>query len=558
LSKATRKSGSKKSTRSKAPVRSGSGKTRRKRKDGSNGKANGKRKGVRLKQSTEVDVDPVELKVHVVEEDEPDGDVQLTGRDNHIDDPVRIYLMQMGEIPLLTRSQEIIAAKRIERTRNRFRHGTLATDYILNAAIGLLEKVRSGRMRLDRTVEVSVTNVRHKRHLMALLEPNLRTLQHLLKRNQEDFAVALSKNYKMRQRRAAWKSLVCRRNKAVRLVEELGLRTQRLHPLLDRIKEISQRMDSLSQQLTNARRDRLPADSVVKIRRELRYLMRITLESPSTLRRKVAKILQFQQEYDAAKRNLSAGNLRLVVSIAKRYRNRGMSFLDLIQEGNTGLMRAVDKFEHARGYKFSTYATWWIRQAITRAIADQSRTIRVPVHMIETMSRVRSVTRSLFQTNGSEPDIEETARAAGLSLEETRCVLQISRQPLSLDQPVGDHDDSYFGEFLQDYREDDPLFDMNRDLLRSRIADVLAALNYREREIIRLRYGLADGYAYTLEEVGKIFSVTRERVRQIEAKAVRKLQHPIRAKKLSSFVDDRAVMAPINAKAPDDTTLETA
>jgi RNA polymerase primary sigma factor len=246
---------------------------------------------------------------------------------------------------------------------------------------------------------------------------------------------------------------------------------------------------------------------------------------------------QLLSEYEAAKRGLSAGNLRLVVSIAKRYRNRGLSFLDLIQEGNTGLMRAVDKFEYARGYKFSTYATWWIRQAITRAIADQSRTIRVPVHMIETMSRVRSVSRQLLQQRGVEPSVEDTAEAAGLSIEETACVLRMTRQPLSLDQPVGDHDDTFFGEFLEDYREDDPLYGMNQEMLKRRIADVLDALDYREREIIRLRYGLADGYAYTLEEVGKIFSVTRERVRQIETKAVRSLQHPVRAKKLANFVD---------------------
>jgi RNA polymerase primary sigma factor len=268
--------------------------------------------------------------------------------------------------------------------------------------------------------------------------------------------------------------------------------------------------------------------------------MRIAYESPSTLRRRIARIGGYQHQYDAAKRGLSAGNLRLVVSIAKRYRNRGLSFLDLIQEGNTGLMRAVDKFEHARGYKFSTYATWWIRQAITRAIADQSRTIRVPVHMIEAMGKVRHVTQRLTQQRGFEPSIEETASAAGLSVDEARCVIKMSRPPLSLDQPVGDHDDSYFGEFLEDYREDDPLYEMNQDLLKQRIADVLGALNYREREIVRLRYGLADGYAYTLEEVGKIFSVTRERVRQIEAKAVRKLQHPVRSRKLSGFLDHQA------------------
>jgi RNA polymerase primary sigma factor len=469
--------------------------------------------------------------------DEIEELAEATGGDDHIDDPVRIYLMQMGEIPLLNRKEEIKAARRIERTRTRFRHSMLATDHILQAAISLLEKVRDGRLRLDRTVEVSVTNIRGKKHILGLLDPNLRTLQHLLEQNRADFCVAISRSRTARERHAAWRRLVCRRNKAVRLVEELGLRTQRLQPLLDTLKQISHRMDVLSEELTQLRRTRNVTDRVAEIRKELRYLMRVTLESPSTLHRRIARTEQLQHDYDAAKRTLSAGNLRLVVSIAKRYRNRGLSFLDLIQEGNTGLMRAVDKFECARGYKFSTYATWWIRQAITRAIADQSRTIRVPVHMIETMSKVRCVSRDLLQQRGCEPTVEDTAIAAGLTIDETSCVLQMSRQPLSLDQPVGEHDDSYFGEFLEDYREEDPLYDMNQDLLKTRIADVLAALNYREREIIRLRYGLADGYTYTLEEVGRIFSVTRERVRQIEAKAVRKLQHPVRSRKLSGFLD---------------------
>ena len=490
-------------------------------------------------------------------ESPPELDAELTGTDAHIDDPVRIYLMQMGEIPLLNRAEEIAAAKRIERARTRFRHCMLATDYVLHAAIGLLEKVRDGRLRLDRTIEVSVTNLRQKRHIMGLLDPNLRTLAHLLEQNQEDFQVAISKAQKMRARRQAWRRLIGRRSKAVRLIEELGLRTQRLQPLLDRLRQISARMDNLKAQLAELRRSRAAAERVAEIRREISYLMGITLESPSTLRRRIARIAALQEEYDAAKRQLSAGNLRLVVSIAKRYRNRGLSFLDLIQEGNTGLMRAVDKFEHARGYKFSTYATWWIRQAITRAIADQSRTIRVPVHMIETMSKVRTVSRRLVQTNGLEPSVEETAEAAGLSVEETACVLQMSRQPLSLDQPVGDHDDSYFGEFLQDYREEDPLHDMNQDLLKSRIADVLGALNYREREIIRLRYGLTDGYSYTLEEVGKIFSVTRERVRQIEAKAVRKLQHPVRSHKLLGFLD-HVMTAPVENTTADGAPVESA
>jgi len=466
-----------------------------------------------------------------------DSDAGGANGEDHIDDPVRIYLMQMGEIPLLSRKEEIGAARSIERSRTLFRYSMLATDYVLQGAFALLEKVRDGRLRLDRTVEVSVTNVCGKRHILGLLEPNLRTLRQLLRRNREDFAVLISRSRPMRERRQAWRRLVVRRQKAVRLIEELGLRTQRLQPLWENLQQASQRMSALSSELAQLRGCRLSADRVAEIRKELRYLMRMTLESPSTLRRRITRTARLQQQYDSAKRSLSAGNLRLVVSIAKRYRNRGLSFLDLIQEGNTGLMRAVDKFECDRGYKFSTYATWWIRQAITRAIADQSRTIRVPVHMIETMSKVRSASRKLLQDQGFEPTVEETASAAGLTIDETHCVLQMTRQPLSLDQPVGDHDDSYFGEFLEDYREEDPLYEMNQDSLKNRIADVLAALNYREREIIRLRYGLADGYTYTLEEVGKIFSVTRERVRQIEAKAVRKLQHPVRSRKLMGFLD---------------------
>jgi RNA polymerase primary sigma factor len=463
--------------------------------------------------------------------------VALTGSADRIDDPVRIYLMQMGEIPLLTRAQEVESAKRIEVARTRFRNSLMASDFVLAGAVAMLKKVRDGELRLDRTVDVSVTDAALKKHTLARIGPNLATLDKLLGQNRCDFLIVISQSRPMTERRDAWRRLVLRRRRAARLVEELNLRIQRLQPLVQKLHEISQRMNVLSAQLGQKSHDPLVLTRQAEARKELRYLMRITLESPSTLRNRTLRTSEYQHEYDAAKRVLSAGNLRLVVSIAKRYRNRGLSFLDLIQEGNTGLMRAVDKFEHARGYKFSTYATWWIRQAITRSLADQSRTIRLPVHMIETMGRVRGVIRDFLQRTGREPTVEETSAATGLSLEETKCVLKMTRQPLSLDQPVGDHDDSFFGEFVQDHREVDPLRDMNQDLLKQRLAGVLEGLNYREREILKLRYGLADGYAYTLEEVGKIFSVTRERVRQIEAKAVRKLQHPVRARDLAGFMD---------------------
>ena len=464
-------------------------------------------------------------------------EVEETGSTACIDDPVRVYLMQMGEIPLLSREEEVSSAQQIERTRTLFRHAMLSNDFVLRGAVVLLQKVRDGQLRLDRTVEVSVTDTAEKKAVMALLPPNLRTLEHLLRRNIRDFHTVMSGSQPLPERQLAWKRLNRRRHKAVRLVEELGLRTPRLQTLLVTLGQISRRMNTLIEQLHEVQHDKNSVLNPDELRHELRSLMRATLECPATLRRRMARIVRLQHDYDAAKRVLSAGNLRLVVSIAKRYRNRGLSFLDLIQEGNTGLMRAVDKFEHNRGFKFSTYATWWIRQAITRAIADQSRTIRLPVHMIETMSRVRNVHRDLLQQNGREPSLEETALAAGLSIEETRCISKMTRQPLSLDQPVGDHDDSFFGEFVEDHRDEDPLAEMTQDLLKQRIAAVLESLNYREREIIRLRYGLADGYTYTLEEVGKIFAVTRERVRQIEAKAVRKLQHPVRCRGLVSFVE---------------------
>jgi RNA polymerase primary sigma factor len=323
----------------------------------------------------------------------------------------------------------------------------------------------------------------------------------------------------------------------VRLIEELGLRTQKFEQLIPALESFSERVTELRNKIRDARRDRRTAEERDAWTAEYRSILVATQETPASLANRVQYLKTIYSEYQQAKRELSEGNLRLVVSIAKKYRNRGLSFLDLIQEGNAGLMRAVDKFEYRRGFKFCTYATWWIRQAITRAVADQSRTIRIPVHMVETMSRVRNVSRQLLQEKGRDPTLEEVARGAETTLEEARRVLAMSRYPISLDRPVGNSEDSHFGDLLPDATADSPANGASQEMLRSRIDRVLKSLSYREREIIKLRYGLGDGYSYTLEEVGHIFRVTRERIRQIEAKAVRKLQQPSRSQELVGFLD---------------------
>ncbi len=459
-----------------------------------------------------------------------------------VDDPIRTYLSQMGTIPLLTREEEVRLAKKIEVTRMIFRRRCLEIDYIVQQAVDTLKLVHTGELPFDRTMRVSTLDSECKERISRRIPTNLRTVEQLIERNRADWTVldqTAAQGGDSALIAELSERIARRRRRMAALMEELSLRTGRIIPLMKKLRSISRKMSDLEADLARVEsgHKRVSPEDAEVMREELAGMRALVLESPQALERRVKALGTVLWEYEQAKRDLSGGNLRLVVSIAKRYRNRGLSFLDVIQEGNTGLMRAVDKYEYKRGYKFSTYATWWIRQAVTRAIADHARTIRIPVHMIETMSRLRGLQKEMIQATGQEPTVEELAERANLTPAEVRRVVRISRQPVSLDRPVGESEDTYFGDFVEDQRQEPPSDAAMQDMLKARIEAVLKTLTYREREIIKLRYGIGDGYTYTLEEVGRIFKVTRERVRQVEAKAIRKLQHPVRARKLQGFVD---------------------
>ncbi|RME84806.1 MAG: RNA polymerase sigma factor RpoD, partial [Planctomycetota bacterium] len=458
-----------------------------------------------------------------------------------IDDPIRMYLTQMGEIPLLERKEELRLAKKIELTRQRFRKTILESDLCIAKAIKILKKVQSGDLAFDRTLKLNSYEDAAKRDILLRIQRNVQTLEKMLERNHSDFQLIQSGKldeekvcfYQDRIRR--------RRRRAARLLEETHIQTKMIRPMMDELKELSQELDDIEVALEKNREN--PTRRGQKIREEMalrkQEILDLLRETPEQLKKRIRLIEQRYREYEKAKCELSGGNLRLVVSIAKKYRNRGLSFLDLIQEGNTGLMKAVEKYEYRRGFKFSTYATWWIRQAINRSIADHARTIRIPVHMIETMGKLRSISKKLYQEKGREPTLEELAKELDLTVDETRRVLKISKHPVSLDRPIGEGEDGFFGDFIEDESTKSPINAATHEMLKDKLKKVLDTLTFREREIIKLRYGIEGGYTYTLEEVGRIFKVTRERVRQIEAKAVRKLQHPVRSRLLEGFLENR-------------------
>ena len=495
-----------------------------------------------------------------------------------IDDPVRMYLTQMGEIPLLTRDEEIKLAKTTEISRKVFRRLLLESGLALDMVLETLEQVKSGEVAFDRTLKVnpsaqansSFAVLHHNRRLKKQaaeegsedgssnidggagfeltkqdleqrLGGHIRDLDLLRQTARVAYAAFLDKRLVEDEPGLFRRAMRARQRRVAVLVEELHFQVNVLQDFIRVLDAKGRAWETVSRQAEEfdgaRKRTKQGKQEFEELTAQLKDWEVRAMEPQAVFLRRLHHLQRAVDAYEEAKKALSSGNLRLVVSIAKKYRNRGLSFLDLIQEGNTGLMKAVEKYEYRRGYKFSTYATWWIRQAITRSIADQARTIRIPVHMIETMSKLRAVQKRLLQTMGREPSLEEMSEAAEITVDEAQRVMKIAKHPISLDRPIGDSEDSYFGDFIEDESSENPVERAGQEMLKERINEVLESLTFREREIIKLRYGIGDGYTYTLEEVGRIFRVTRERVRQIEAKAIRKLQHPIRARKLSGFLE---------------------